>query len=710
MFQRICIILCLILAGCTIQNEENKGAALIPYQIKYEKPFPVMLENISYSQKNSSFNSVLNTSFDSIEMAISDELKKQVMDIWDWNDVSRQIVFTTYGMPFYEGQSYRMSMDVSSTIADTVTVIFDDYTDVFYEKSFSISEETRKIQIDYTHSGLNLDDCEIKILFSKQNQLLSGQIILEDLSMVRTNGIDYGVKINQVGYLPQSQKLAVFRYNSGDWFDVINTQTNEVVYTGRIVGRTDNTDTGEINYYGDFSSVNQEGSYRIESQFGGQSYEFVIKENLYEELLKDSLKMITIQRCGTSLSKEIAGDFSHDFCHNTMAKAYSLWEDFDVSGGWHDAGDYGRYTLTAVKTMNDLMLAYYVYPESFTDCMNLPESGNGIPDILDEAKVGLDWLKKMQAPWGSVYTAAVTTQFADFVTPDQDEQQMWILDEENTSTAAAAGAFAMGAIVFESWDNQAAQQYLDCAIRAYDNALNSRMTKDKRNPEEISAGDYANSSDDDEIYFASAMLYAATHDEKYLDQIKESVNSKQGLTGLSYSDFGGYGSYYLLKDEQFQKTRIYPDLYNYMMEYSMNLVWDNVNDGYHLTIESYHWGANMDVSNNAMMMLLLNDVQPSADLIDAAFEQLCYLLGKNSLNMSFVTGYGTVYPKAIHHRPAIVHQVQMSGALVGGPDGSLDSNLPPAKKYWDDSQSFTTNEVAIYYNSPLVFVLSAFKK
>ena len=94
----------------------------------------------------------------------------------------------------------------------------------------------------------------------------------------------------------------------------------------------------------------------------------------------------------------------------------------------------------------------------------------------------------------------------------------------------------------------------------------------------------------------------------------------------------------------------------------------------------------------------------------------CYLidltdakLGKNSINTSFVSGYGTTYPRQIHHRIAEVNQVILKGALVGGPDGNIESDLPPAKKYWDDSSMYSTNEVAIYYNSPLVFVLSAFQ-
>ncbi len=703
----ICLIVCVLLAGCVFVEEEKKSAVLVPYKIEYEKPLPALNENVDYAQKNSSFVSVFSMDYESVGMSVSQEGKKQLMDIWEWTDNSKTVVYTTYGIPFYEGQSIQLTLDVSSDIADTVSVIFDDYTNVFYQNSFSLSDQSRKIRVDYTHAGGNLDDAMIKVVFSKANQKNTGQVVMSQMKLSLPS--NNSVKVNQLGYLPLSQKLCVFRYNSGDWFDVVNANTNEVVYTGQIVGRVDNSDTGEVNYYGDFTSVSEPGTYYIESQFGGRSYEFEIGEDLYAGLLEDALGMLTLQRCGTALSEEAAGAFSHESCHHALARSYSTWEDLDVSGGWHDAGDYGRYTLTAVKTMNDLMLSYYVYPESFDDAMSLLNSGNGLPDVLDEARAGLDWLKKMQNSWGGIYTAAVTTQFADFVLPNQDEQQLWLLDVENTSTASGAGAFAMGAIVFKEADPELSQEYLECAKKSYGAAIDLRGQQDKKNPSEISAGDYANASDADEIYFAAAMMYAATHDEAYLEEIEKAVNSSIDLFGLSYDQFGGYGTYFLLQDEQFQKTDIYPDLYNLSMKHAQDLVWDNVNDGYHLAIDSYHWGANMDVCNNAMMMLLINDINPSSELVDSAFEQLSYLLGKNSLNMSFVSGYGNVYPKNIHHRIAEVRSAELKGALVGGPDGSLESDLPAAKKYWDDANSYSTNEVAVYYNSPLVFVLSAFQ-
>ncbi|MBE6107786.1 MAG: hypothetical protein E7192_04025 [Erysipelotrichaceae bacterium] len=707
---RLLLIFLMLLSGCTKETEEITSAALKPAEIQIvELDVPAKVETIDYAQVNTSFSSVFSHQFDHLNVSFSNRLKQERFEISEWNNSGHTFSVSTYGIPFYAGQTYQLNLTVSSSIADAVKVVFDDYTNAFYEKTYSIGNQVQTIELKYTHAGSNISDGVMKLVFTKGNSAVSGEIVIEEMSFQHLSSEEHSVKVNQVGYLPESQKLAVFRYNSGDWFDVIDVNTNEVVYTGQITGRTDNPDADEVNYTGDFSAVTTPGRYRIVSQINGRSVEFVIGDQLYADLLKDSLKMITLQRCGVCLDESIAPGFEHESCHHTLAKGYSSWSDLDVTGGWHDAGDYGRYTLTAVKTMSDLLLAYTVYPESFSDEMGLPESGNGIPDVVDEAIVGLDWLMKMQNSWGGVYTAAVTTQFADFVLPDQDQQQLWLLDEENTSTASASGAFAMGYLVIKEFDEEKAEKYLECAIKAYDTAVALRGQQDKKNPKEISAGDYGNSSDEDEIYFASALLYVATHEVQYLNEIKSALTASMNLFGLSYDVFSGYGSYFLLKDEQFKTTRAYPVLYNQMAVHGQNLVWDNVNDGYHLTVDSYHWGANMDVANNAMMMLLIHDIEPSDDLWNCAFEQLSYLLGKNSINTSFVSGYGTNYPKQIHHRIAEVNDIILTGALVGGPDGTIESDLPPAKKYWDDSSMYSTNEVAIYYNSPLVFVVSAFQ-
>jgi endoglucanase len=162
---------------------------------------------------------------------------------------------------------------------------------------------------------------------------------------------------------------------------VVNADTNQVVYTGDLYGQTNNSLTNETNWRGDFSSVTAPGNYYIKCGNLDDSYKFKIGDDIYNNLLDDTVKMLYLQRCGTQVQD---ADFGHPACHNTMATVYQTNEKIDVSGGWHDAGDYGRYVVAAAKSIADLLYAYQANPDLYGDNLGIPESGNGTPDILDE--------------------------------------------------------------------------------------------------------------------------------------------------------------------------------------------------------------------------------------------------------------------------------------------------------------------------------------
>ncbi len=118
--------------------------------------------------------------------------------------------------------------------------------------------------------------------------------------------------------------------------------------------------------------------------------------------------MLYLQRCGEVITDS---DFGHSACHTGMASVYGTNEKIDVSGGWHDAGDYGRYIVPAAKTIGDLLYAYEANPKLYSDNIGIPQSGNGIPDILDEARYELEWMMKMQRADGGVYHKVTCEKF-----------------------------------------------------------------------------------------------------------------------------------------------------------------------------------------------------------------------------------------------------------------------------------------------------------
>ena len=139
-------------------------------------------------------------------------------------------------------------------------------------------------------------------------------------------------------------------------------------------------------------------------------------------------------------------------------------------------------------------------------------------------------------------------------------------------------------------------------------------------------------------------------------------------------------------------------------------------DGYGccLSIEGYNWGSNLGVCNNARTMIMASEISGDDKYISVAKNQLDYLLGKNSMSYSFVTGYGTNAPKDVHHRPSVVKAQAMKAMLVGGPNSGVEDpyaanvlkDMPPAKCYADNQQSYATNEVTIYWNSPFASLLT----
>ena len=195
------------------------------------------------------------------------------------------------------------------------------------------------------------------------------------------------LKVNQVGYKPgDNKKVVATTGEKVTAFKVCDAETGEVVYEGtfadeRVISKNGDGDT----YTGDFTEFTTEGKYYISVDGLDNSYSFEIGSNVFDDIAKETVRMLYLQRCGCEVTKELGGKFAHDVCHNTDAKIYGTNDYIDVSGGWHDAGDYGRYVVAGAKTVGDLFLTYEDCPNALGDDYDIPESGNGIPDILDEA-------------------------------------------------------------------------------------------------------------------------------------------------------------------------------------------------------------------------------------------------------------------------------------------------------------------------------------
>lgn len=528
------------------------------------------------------------------------------------------------------------------------------------------------------------------------------------------------ILVNQVGYRPGDRKSAIFRGEDiGDAFSVIDTESGDCVFTGEIAQAGMQDATQEMAANGDFSSVTEPGTYIVRSEGLGDSFPFVIAEDVYDGLLEDTFRMLYLQRCGGALSADLAGDFAHPVCHDKAAVVYGTDQKKDVSGGWHDAGDYGRYVVTGAKAAADLMLAYEANPALFTDDMKLPESANGVSDLLDEVRYELEWMLKMQDTSGGVYHKVTCANFPGTVAPQDETQELLIAPVSNTATGDFAAVMAMAGRIYKDVDAEFANECLAASKSALSYLETHLHDGGFTNPGEIVTGEYPDGNCKDEYFWALAELYKTTGDNTFDNKLKE-IKTEELSDGLGWADVDMYGMYAYVTGPGADKT-LQSALSGRLMTRADALLADMECDAYGSTITgAYPWGSNMTIANNGMLLVMAGKLAEGTDANKAdsyrngAARQLAYLLGNNANGYCFVTGYGSLSPLHTHHRPSQVLGKSMTGMLVGGPDSNLEdpfaqatlAGQPRAKCYADNEQSYSCNEVTVYWNSPLIYLLA----
>lgn len=526
-----------------------------------------------------------------------------------------------------------------------------------------------------------------------------------------------GINASQVGYLPNGYKTAVSsKVSTGDAFSIIDASGKEV-YTGTFGDEKASIGAGERAHVADFSDLKTPGKYTIVSG-DNTSYEFEIGDDIYNELLRKAFLFLYTQRCGIETTKELAGEFAHPICHDSQAVIYGTNKTKNVQGGWHDAGDYGRYVVPGVVTVADLFRTYSdateLWDSSFGDSIGIPESGNGIPDVLDEARFELDWLLQMQdETTGGVYHKISCYEFPGFVMPQEEKEQLVLSPISNTATADFAAIMADASVVYKDIDKNFADKCIKAAEKAWGYLEQSPIGVGYRNPDDILTGEYPDARDTDERYWAAVELFKATGNDKYKNYYSETISSYV-MHGYGWAQISSYGNMsYLNSDIKEDK---YASIIKTDVMRKTDELFDTVSkDGYMCVLgDDYSWGSNMTLCNNARILLDGYTLSGDDKYLKAAEAQLAYLLGQNPISYCYVTGFGSVSPVHVHHRPSMATGYVLSGMVVGGPNMNLEdpyakavlAGLPAAKCYVDNDQSFSTNEVTIYWNSPLVYLLS----
>lgn len=533
------------------------------------------------------------------------------------------------------------------------------------------------------------------------------------------------ITVNQIGYSADSQKIAIFTGEDHE-FRVIAEATGEVVFTGRTGVKSPDKPSGVNVQAGDFSEVTAAGRYRIEGENGAVSAAFVIGDKPYHELQQGLLKAFYYYRCGTELEEEFAGPWGHKACHTAEGVVYGQPEHrLDSCGGWHDAGDYGKYSGPGAKAVADLLLAYELYPSAFSSRLPIPESDGITPDVLLECRVELDWLFKMQeAGTGGVYHKLTTLSFPGLdVMPEDDTADLYFSPVSATATGDYAGVMAMAARIYKPFDEAYANRCLEAARLAWEWLENHPQVPGFKNPPKITTGEYGDDVDTDERFWAAAELYRTTGEEAYHRALKPLSQLPYPKYSLGWGDMGGYGTFaYLLNGEEAAETSLYASLKEGLITEAERLLRQSREDGYGISLleEDYIWGSNMLVMNNAMLLLVAEHFSGNDAYAACALDHLHYLMGRNVLDISYVTGFGDRAVMNPHHRPSVGDKVEapVPGLVSGGPDRGLHDEYvaehlqgrPAAQCFADHDLSYSTNEVTIYWNSPAAFVTARFNQ
>ena len=529
------------------------------------------------------------------------------------------------------------------------------------------------------------------------------------------------VKANQVGYKPNDIKLFVTKYKPDiTQFEIIDISSQEVVYTGTFTDEYTSSKSGDgAQRTGDFSDFTTPGTYIIKVDGVGESYEFTIAENIYDDIYKDVVRMLYLQRCGCDLDPELAGDFAHVACHMQETTIYGTDTVIDVTGGWHDAGDYGRYVVPGAKTVMDLFMTYESSEGARSDNLDIPESGNGIPDLLDEAKYELDWMFKMQAENGGVYHKVTCANFPETVEATAETAPLIVSPISATATADFAAVMAHAYNIYKIYDTEFANQCLEASKKAYSYLIaNEESLVGFTNPKDIVTGAYDDTTVTDEFFWAAIELYLATKDSTYLDKATELYTDN--IEGFGWAAVGYYGMYsYLYADDSLQINEELTTAFSKaIIETCDAKIEKSKKDSYYISLgENYPWGSNMTVANEGILYYIAYDLTGNEEYIKYAKLQLDYLLGLNPSGYCYVTEYGSFSPEHTHHRPSMVLGQTMPGMLVGGPNTNADDPYAKAvlnytkggRCYVDNDSCFSTNEITIYWNSPLIYLLAKAK-
>jgi endoglucanase len=536
------------------------------------------------------------------------------------------------------------------------------------------------------------------------------------------------IRVNQLGYLPTGPKRAVWASDAREPAEFVVRASDGTVAAG---GKTrpwavqPEPTSGLPTHVLDFSSLRTPGHGFVVEVGGARSHRFAIADELYGPLVRDALAFFYLQRSGTAIDEARAPGYGRpaghlgdlEACAWTGADAERLYPGwscpgrFDVSGGWYDAGDHGKYVTSGAMPVWQLLVTVELLRRRGGDA--------GLEGrLLEECRWQLDWLLRMQVPAGQMHAGLAFhrvhgTEWAPLPCWPHEDPTTRVLHRPSTAAALhLAAAAAAGARVFAD-DSAYADELLHAARIAYRAAGAEPLLLAPDDHGAFGGGPYADADLADDWAWAAAELWLATRDGAYVDAVTLRPDAVD-LDGFDWNRMAAAAAIDLALHGHAETAACVIDAAERLVRLQDRQPWGQpyAPDG------GWDWGSNGRILNNLVIIAVGHELSGRDEHLSAAARGIDYLLGCNALGQSYVTGYGTDFTRQQRTRH-FAHALDPSfpppprGALAGGPtskdhpgfpsDPRL-SNLPPQCRYLDEPTSETTNDVCIRWNAPLVWM------
>ncbi|MDT0596144.1 glycoside hydrolase family 9 protein [Glaciecola petra] len=559
--------------------------------------------------------------------------------------------------------------------------------------------------------------------------------ITSELTLNDKIGTSNKIKVNQIAYLPNSTKLAVVPFETSEnasiesqeqGFRIENASSGEVVFEGTLSTASLWAPANQTAKLADFSELTRPGTYVVKVDGVMQSPSFNISKDGFLATHDAALKAYYFNRAGMALSKEYAGAWQRQAGHldtdvivheSAASAARPAGTVISSPKGWYDAGDYNKYIVNSGISTYTLLLAYSHFEDFYeTRSIDIPESSNGVPDIIDEIMWNLDWMETMQDPNdGGVYHKLTTKNFMSAVMPHTLTEPRFVVQKSTGAALNFAATFAMASRVLSELPTFTAKanEYKQAATAAYQWAMSHPKAIYKQ-PEDIKTGEYGDSELKGEFAWAAAELFLLTKDSNYLDNFQQFADE---LTTPGWQDTMTLAYISLLSEgKTVMKAPDYDVIVEKVLEYSDELVGLKEQSAYGVPMvkSDFVWGSNSVALNKAFVLLQAYRHTSIEKYKTSASSLIDYVMGKNPTDYSYITGFGSKSPMDPHHRVSYADDVNdpVPGFLVGGPhtgeqDKCTYEGSFAATTFLDDWCSYSTNEVTINWNAPLVYTLVA---